>query len=196
MKILEKSLAVAIAIALLMKFSLISGGEILTLWAMLTLSCLYYPLGFLFFNQIRLRHIFKKDAYQNVTAARIILAVVTGIGLSTMIVGSLFKLLTFPGADNMLLMGLVVTGAVSTLSIILSTIRKHAISKFTLWRVGVIGVVGIFLLSTSELSIIKLQYRNHPGYIEAYKNYLADPRNEELFNKVELERSRIRLTED
>ena len=57
-------------------------------------------------------------------------------------------------------------------------------------------MTGIFLIFTSELSIVKFQYRNHPDYIEAYTNYVADPRNEELYRKVELERNRIRLTDE
>ena len=32
--------------------------------------------------------------------------------------------------------------------------------------------------------------------IEAYSNYLADPRNEELYKKMELERNRITLTDE
>jgi hypothetical protein len=196
MKILEKILALGIAIALIMKFSLIPGGDTFILWTMLTLACLYYPLGFLFLNQVRLRHIFKKDAYRNVTTARIILAVVTGIGLSSIVVGSLFKLLTLPGADNMLFMGLIMTGIALMVSVALSMTRKDAKNKFIFWRVGIIGVVGISLFLTSELSIVKFQYRNHPEYIEAYRNYLDDPGNEELYKKVELERSKIRLTEE
>ena len=196
MKMLEKLLALAIVIALIMKFSLIPGSDIIALWAMLTLACLYYPLGFLFLNQIRLRHIFKRDSYQNLTAVQIILAVVTGMGLSTIVIGSLFKLLTFSGADNMLFVGLIMTGVASIVSVVLSMARKDANRKFTFWRVGIIGVAGLLLIFTSDLAIVKVQYRNHPEYIVAYRNYLVDPGNEELYKKVELGRNRIQLTEE
>jgi hypothetical protein len=196
MKILEKILVAAIAIALIMKFSLISGGDILALWTMVILGCLYYPLGFLFLNQIRLRHVFKKEAYQNVTTPGIILSVVLGISLSTIIIGSLFKLLSIMGADGMLRIGLIVTAILSIISLVISMTGNGTSNKFMLWRAGIIAGIGIVLLLTSELSIVKLQYRNHPQYIEAYTNYLADPRNEELYRKVELERNRIRLSED
>jgi hypothetical protein len=196
MKILERILAIGIVLALIMKFSLTPGGDIIAFWTMLVLACLYYPLGFLFLNQIRLRHIFKKVAYKNVTALRIILAIVTGIGLSTIVVGSLFKLLNYVGADAMLLSGLIVTAVVLVISFKLFLKNNDTNSKFILWRVGIIGVIGIFLILTSELSIVKFQYRNYPDYIEAYTNYLADPRSEELYKKVELERNRIRLSDE
>jgi len=194
MRILEKILAIAALIALILKFSLVSGGDFIALWTMLILACLYYPLGFLFFNQIRLRDIFKKTSYKNVTAPRIIFAISTGIGLSAIVVGSLFKLLNFSGADEMLLSGLIVTTVVFVIALTLLLKNNDTNSKFILWRVGLIGGIGIFLLLTSELSIVKFQYRNHPNYVEAYTNYLADPRNEELYKKMELERNRIRLT--
>jgi hypothetical protein len=161
---------------------------------MLVLAGLYYFLGFLLFNQIRLRHIFKRDAYQNVTAVQIVLSVVTGMGLSTIIIGSLFKLFNIPGADNMLWIGLIVSGIVSVVSIVLSMNNPNSNRKFTFWRVGIIGVIGIFLLLISELSVVEVQYRDHPEYIEAYRKHLADPRNEELYKKMELERNRIQLT--
>jgi len=196
MKILERILAIGIVVALVLKFSLIPGGDIIAFSMMLVLACLYYPLGFLFFNQIRLRDIFRKVAYQDVTALRIILAIVTGLGLSTIVVGSLYKLLNYAGADAMLLIGLIVTVVVLVISLTFFLKNKDTNSKFILWRVSVIGVIGIVLLLTSELSIVKFQYRNHPDYITAYTNYLANPGNEELYKKVEFERNRIMLTDE
>ena len=101
MRILEKGLVFGILIALILKFSLVPGGDTLTLWTILILACIYHPLGFLFFNQIRLRHILKKTAYASVTATDIILAVVTGLGLSIVCVGLLFKLLDLTGGNQM-----------------------------------------------------------------------------------------------
>jgi hypothetical protein len=196
MRVLEKILTVVILLALIMKFNLISGGDVIALWTMLILACLYYPFGFLFFNQIRLRHIFKKVAYKNVTASRIILAIATGLGLSTIVVGLLFKLLNFSGANGMLLSGLIVTAIAFVISLILLLKNNETNAKFSLWRLGIIGLIGIFLFFTSEFSIVKFQYRNHPKYVEAYAKYLTDPRNEELYKKVELERNRIRLTDE
>lgn len=196
MKVLEKILAIGIVVGLIMKFTLTSGGDVIVLFTTLTLASLYYAFGFLFFNQIRLRNIFKKDVYKNVPTVRIVLAVVTGLGLSTVLIGSLFKILSLTGADQMLLIGLFITAAMLITSLTLFIKEKNKNSKFILWRVGVIGFIGFSLIMTPNLSILELQYRNHPNYIEAYRDYLADPQNEELYKKVELERNRIRLTDE
>ena len=196
MRTLEKILALGILTGLILKFSLISGGDILTLWTTLLLACLYYPLGFLFFNQIRLRHVFKKTAYKDLSALKVIFAIVTGIGLSVICVGSLFKLLSLTGADQMLTIGLVITVITLTISISLFLKSKGMTSKFTIWRTSIGGVLGLVLLLTPELSIIKLQYRNHPDYIRAYEKYLTDPKNESLTKEKEREYYRIILTEE
>jgi hypothetical protein len=196
MKTLERILAIGILIALILKFSLVPGGDTLTLWTMMLLACIYYPLGFLFFNHIKLRSMFKSTSYKNVTISKIVFSVVTGLGLSIIVVGSLFKLLNFPGANTMLLSGLIITAIVSVISITLLIKNNDATSEFVLWRAGIVGGIGVFLILTSGLSIVQFQYRNHPDYIKAYTNYLADPQNRQLFKKMELERYRIKLTDE
>jgi hypothetical protein len=195
MKILERILAVAIVVGLVLKFSLIAGGDFILLLAMMTLASIYFPIGFLFFNQIRLRDIFKNSsALKDMTAFKACFAIGTGVGLSTIIIGALFKLLNFTGANAMLVAGLSVTTIIVVVAIILSVKNNHANSKFILWRASVVGAVGVVLLFTSGLAIVKLQYRDHPAYIDAYTNYSNDPQNEELGKKVDLEHNRIKLT--
>jgi hypothetical protein len=178
-----------------MKFALVAGGDSILLLAMMTLASIYFPLGFLFFNQIRLRDVFKNSSsLKDVTASRAIFAIAAGIGLSTIVIGALFKLLNFTGANPMLFAGLSVTGVVLIFAVVLFVRNNDVNSKFILWRAGVIGAIGVVLLLTSGLAIVKFQYRNHPAYIEAYINYSNDPRNEELGRKMDLERNRIKLT--
>lgn len=196
MKLFEKILLVGILIGIITKFSLIPGGDILILWPTLLLACIYYPLGFLFFNQIRLRHVFKRDAYKHVSAVDVIFAIVTGIGLSIICVGSLFKLLSLTGADQMLRIGIainVITFAISLFSLLK---RRGIADKHIVWRTSIAMVFSFILLLTPQLSIVKLQYRKHPAYISAYEKYLADPNNEVLIQEKEREYYRILLTKE
>lgn len=196
MKIVEKILVLGILTGLITKFSLIPGGDILILWSTLLLGCIYYPLGFLFFNQIRLRHVFKKDAYKDVSAMDVVLAIVTGIGLSVICVGSLFKLLSLTGADQMLIIGLAINVITFAISLFLVLERRRIANKRIVWRTSIAMVIALILLLTPELSIVKLQYRNHPDYISAYEKYLEDPKNEVLIQEKEREYYRIILTEE
>ncbi len=196
MRLVEKILAIGVLISLILKFNLIQGGEVFLMWSTMVLTIIYYPFGFLFFNQIRLRDIFKKVAYKHVTAFTIILSIITGIGLSTTCIGSLFKLFHFSGANEMLTVGLITIFVVSLESVVL-LIRKNAMdSKFLLIRTGTIGSIGIVLLFLTEIDLVKIQFRNHPAYIKAYTEYLKNPIDEESLRKKELEYYRIILSED
>jgi hypothetical protein len=194
MKILEKVLFVIILIGLILKFSLVPGGDQLIFCAVSVLACVYYPFGFLFLNQIRLRDVFKKAAYKNVTAGKIILSIIAGMGVSTICIGSLFKLFNYDGADQMLLIASV-TSFFALIPLIILLLKNDESVKFILRRVVVLGVIGVVLLFTPHLSIARFQYRNHPAYIKAYEYYLNNPKNETVVKKFELERNRIRMTE-
>lgn len=108
MKQTERVLIVLAVIGLIMKLSLIAGGAILLVLAISALACFYY-LGFALFNDIRLRHIFKKASYANASPGRIIGAIGASFGLSGMLVGILFRLQFWPGAAINLLAGIVLT---------------------------------------------------------------------------------------
>jgi hypothetical protein len=79
---------------------------------------------------------------------------------------------------------------------IIVVIMKSVNRKYILIRTGIFGVVGALLFFTSELSIIKLQYRNHPAYIEAYVNYKEHPNDDRLLDKLDLEYQRVWISEE
>lgn len=196
MRLVEKILAIGVLISLILKFNLIQGGEVSLMWSTMVLTIIYYPFGFLFFNHIRLRDIFRKAAYKNVTAFTVILSIITGIGLSTTCIGSLFKLFHFSGANEMLTVGLITIFIVSLVAVVSFMKQNGMDSKFLLIRTGIIGSIGIVLLILTEIDLVKIQFRNHPAYIKAYAEYLKNPNDEESLRKKELEYYRIILPED
>jgi hypothetical protein len=195
MRLLEKFLAIALVISLSLKFSLISGGNYLTMLILSALSIVYFPLGFFLFNQIGFRQIFRQASYYGLSTLKILLPVITGLGLSIISIGSLFKFLDLPGGHQMLIAGLPILLIVLVISLRNSR-DESEIYKLIFKRIGIIGSCGVIMLFISPLTIIKYQYRNHPDYINAYVNYLNDTRNEELRKKKEIEYYRIILSEE
>lgn len=188
MKLAEKIFAVAALAGLVLMFMIVSSGLTLFLVSLLTLSGIYFAFGFLLFNNIRLRDVTKKETFANLTVIRIVFGAITGIAMSIICVGALFKLLNFPGAGEMLMIGVAITLLTSIAAIILkSKVSAGAI----LTRTIIFGAVGIILVFTSTLSIIKFQYRDHPAYVEAYTQYIENPRDESLWEKQKLEYNRV-----
>ena len=93
MKLTEKILYALVLIALIMKFCLVPGGGVLFVLTMSSISIIYFTFGFIFFNGIRFRKIFKKEAYAETTPWRLVGAVATGLCLSELVIGILYKFL-------------------------------------------------------------------------------------------------------
>jgi hypothetical protein len=195
MKTLEKILVVCVVIELILKFSLMRGADELIMLTLTVLAGLYYTFSFLLFNQIKLRNAFKRASYQGIPAWKIILAIVTGIALSIVCMGSLFKLLHMPGADQMLIIGLPMMVIIAIVAI--TGLKKDKVYyALMLKRTLIASLAGILLLSASELDLVRLQYRNHPDYINAYVDSYNDPKNEVLYAKKRREYYKVIMTNE
>ena len=196
MRKLEKILGLVIIIAFVMKLALIPGGSILTVISLTILACIYYPLGFAFFNGIRLRQIFKKDSYKGITVLRIIEAIGVGIGLSVICIGILFKLQLWPGANTNLLTGLITTLIILIIALIRYLKSKSDYYTLIFKRIAIIGGVGLIFTFLPDLTITKIQFRNHPDYIKAYEDYLKNPQNEGLRKNMDVEYHKATMTDE
>ena len=190
MKNLEKILLVIAAVALAMKFFFIPGNGFLLILSITIVALIYYPLGFAFFNGIRLRHIFKKASYSNAPTRRIIGAVGAGMVLSVLAMGILFDFQDYPGASIQQLTGMMFGLIVLTRSLIKYTGAHDLYYKRIIIRLTVAIVIALPLYLIPEIELVKLQYRNHPDYIEAYERYSQDLYNDSLRVLMENEGSR------
>ncbi len=86
MKLTEKIFATLSLIGLTLNLLNIPGGTLLMIFSISMLSIIYMYFGFAFFNGIRLRHIFKKEAYKGVGVWRILGSIGTGITLSILLI--------------------------------------------------------------------------------------------------------------
>jgi hypothetical protein len=166
----------------------------LLVFSIFLLAILYYPLGFASLNSVRFRKLFSKDSYRGLTAMHIIGSVVAGMVLSFLCTGILFRMQHWQGGQMHLIGGLV-----SSLGILIFARLKYARHKGAYYlgvikRILLLALIGIPLVILSDLSIIKLQFRNHPGYIKAYELYMNDPENETLVRNLDLEYQRATMS--
>jgi uncharacterized membrane protein len=158
------------------------------------LACIYYPLGFAFFNKIKIKEIFKKSSYSDLSALRVLGAIGAGTALSTICVGILFKLQRWPGSDINLLAGLILSLIVLIIAIIRFVKSKDLFYRQIFIRFSIIGIFGVLMYFTSTLSLVKIQYRQYPDYIKAYEEYSKNPTNIELQKKVDYEFNRATMS--
>jgi hypothetical protein len=187
MKKLEKILGLMFLVSLVLKFNLIVGGNSLISISLILLTLIYYPLGFAFFNDIPLKNIFKKSSYHSLTARRIIGTILLGIGFSAICMGTLFKLLNWPQANLNIIAGLVIIFIALVFSLIQFAKTKNDFYKGIFKRISIIAGFGLIMAITPTITLIKIQFRNHPAYIKAFENYLNNPNSEDLNIKLDIE---------
>src|SRR6478609_10274112 len=95
-------LALGIASIIAVKWDilfLLPGGGLLVIWFLLISSMFYFFFGFAIFNNIRFRRIFKKESYKDSSARNIFSGILAGWSFSIAILGILFKIMSWTGAN-------------------------------------------------------------------------------------------------
>lgn len=190
MKLIEKILIFVFFVALALKFNLIVGGSVLLVFSLFVLSLLYLFLGFVVFNNIKFLRVFKGESYRGISALRIIYCVFAGFSISALLNGILFKLMYWPGGVINIFIGLL-----SCLAIVVAGLVKYIKNKERIYQLIFIRFIPFILIGTilafmSNVELVKIQYRNHPAYVQAYVDYSNNPENQEKEAKMELERDR------
>ena len=196
MKLLEKILSILILIAFILNLILVPFSGVLLTIFLLILALIYYPFGFVFFNNIRLRNIFKKESYKDITVLHIIGAIGIGMALSDICIGILFKIQGYPMANLLLTVGLISALIILIIGLIKYLKSKSSYYSFIFKRIAIIGLVGLLFLFISDLALVKIRFRNHPDYVKAYQEYTANPKTPESEKKLKLEYMRATLSEE
>lgn len=133
-------------VALVLRFFALNGGAQLLIIALTALAVLYFYFGFALLNHIPLRKLFRKESYRSVSTMRIFGAIAAGTALSMVVVGILFKLLRWPGAHEMLLIGLMGLALVFAVAGIRYIGSRAAFYPSLFVRLALFGGVGLLLI--------------------------------------------------
>ena len=143
MKKIEIIIAAVSVIALVLSilsvpYAKFSAHAIFTIYSMF-----YWLFSFALLNNIRFRDIFKKEAYKGVGWKRIVGAICTGYALSLVIIGILFKIMSFPGAGIMLLLGVGYLCIIAIVAIVKYVQTRSQFYVGVLVRIAIIGGLGL-----------------------------------------------------
>jgi len=192
---LEKLFGILILISLVLKLNILPYGGILLTVSMMALVFYYLQFGKAIFNDIELKKSLKKDSYKEVPNSLITISKATGIGLSFVCVGILFKLNHWGSSSMIFLVGLGIILLISAVTMIGWIKSKNETYKRILSRTLIIGGFGLIMVMIPSLTITKVQFRNHPDYIKVYEAYLQDQDNEEIREKLDIEFNKVTMSE-
>lgn len=152
MKTLEKILLISAIGTLTLKLFLVPYTAPLLLISILSLSLIYIPLGFAFFNQIEIKDLFKSASYKRISAKRVVSSTCFGILLSFIWIGIFFKSCLYPGGNMILIPHLLIAFIVlffvfrkNDIDIFYSTVRN---------RILIIGGLGLIVAIFHQIPTI------------------------------------------
>jgi len=154
MKRFEIILGIGVLVALLFKVLHFPGGSLLLTITLMSLASIYLFWGFALFNNISDENAFNKSAYSGISTLQIVFSIVVSSALSAVCMGILFKIQHWPGAVAILLSGLIVVFAVGIIALIRYLGSKCDFYKMILFRIAIIGVVGLFCFVIRDLSTL------------------------------------------
>ncbi len=191
MKKIELVFVILSLVSIVLNLLLIPFGNLFLLVTFSFLALFYMNFSFAFFNGIQLRNIFKKEAYKDTNALRIIGAIGTGIALSQTIIGLIFKFNEWPGAFVMMSVGLSGLTVVTIVGLIQFLKNKIDYYRLIFKRIALFGGLTFLLLLLPSSLIFEFKYRNYPDFIHARKQSIDNPGNKELYDKAEAERRKV-----
>lgn len=169
----------------------IIGSSGLSILAAFALILLYFFFGFALFNNIRIRGIFKRNSYKNISVLRILGSIFVGICLSITVIAILFHFQVWPGAIAMMYLWPI--GMILVLLAVLSKwfLTKDSFYKGILKRIGIFGLLALILAFIPPTRWIEIKYKNHPDYIKAHQAAWDGMSDRALWDKAEEEREKM-----
>jgi len=192
MKKLEIIIAGLALTAVTMNLYLVPGGAILTVLLISVLLMLYFYSGLALFHDIPFKDILKKQSYSLIPKPEKLIARFMGIAMAITLVGFLFVLQSWPGAKFNLMVGLFVLLIVNVAAYIKYVKGKSPFYLQIFKRAAIVGAIGLFFLFSPDNIVRDFKFRDHPAYLDLLNKLAADPDNEELWKKLQEERSRIK----
>jgi hypothetical protein len=146
------------------------GTNFVLILSLSTLAIIYWPGAFYFFCD-------KVIKQQNT-----ILSIVSGAALSIIPMGILFKMMHWPGANFMLLIGLTISPFVFAVIYIYKSKADESLQvyyKNMLLRSGVLGVLAAAFFFTSTPMLLRVQYRGDPEMARLKILHYTHPDNDD-----------------
>jgi hypothetical protein len=192
MKKPELILISLVAIALVMNYFKLPSNGVLSVLSIIGLAVYYYPLFPLIATGKSLKTLFSGAKFKG----DLFYAFLTGIAVSTTLVGILFKIQLWPMGILLLTFGLFSVLVLMAVNAIRFKKTSEDFFKGLLIRCTVAFFVGSVVFMIPNDALLEHHFGDNPEYIEAFKNWGANPRDPEAMERLEEERIKMYESEN
>lgn len=158
------------------------------------ISIFYMWFGLFLFNKLRIPDLFSKQKRTHLSGFQITTSILFGFLYSFSFIAINFAVNFYNGMNTMVILALFFNfGILATVLLFRSSPQtgKSYLKQF-IWR----SLVLVFIFLVNWLTPVEKRlntlYKDHPAFIQAYNNYLEDPDNPEVVEKLKEERSAFR----
>ena len=174
MRKLETILVSSFFVSVILKLFQLPLGDLLLILSGSSVAMFYYVAGYFIMNDVSLRRLLKEKKGKNVSVPVLFGSIMAGWDFSIIAIGILFKVMLFPGADNMLVTGIILLTILQIGSIFIRKTHPETFARF-FNRVIIFFGAGLLASFISYNQIIDFQYSDEPEYSEALKKTIAFP---------------------
>lgn len=164
------------------------------LFAATLISIYYLWFGFFIFHRIQPFSLIQNHIRKEIAPFGITTSIMLGVLMSYGIIALLFGMFFYPGMQFMVgssILLLVAFSAYITFYLLKTKRNKQLCRRYYL-RIAILGVLLITLRMVSVEGRLSFFYRDYPGFVDAYLEYMGDPDNEQALERLRDERSRFR----
>jgi len=164
----EKLLSVIFLVGLVFKLLHWPGSGILLVLSLSTISILYFPAAFYFFSD------------KDIKRQNLVLSIVSGLFLSLIPLGILFKIMYWQGSQFFLLMGTVTAPIFFVIIYLYKSQIKDDLKTYyknLIRRTGILTSLTILFYLTPTSALLKVQYWDDPELARLKISYFANPDN-------------------
>ena len=170
----EKIIAIFVLLGFVFKIFHVSGASVITIVSLSAMATIYFGGGFYFFCDKHIKN-------QNIA-----ISIVTGVLLSIVLVGILFKLMIWPGSEFNLIIGIISLPILLIITFILKSrvkenlkmYYKNMLIRIFTWTI----LVYIFFFIPNE-AIINHHFKNDPERARLLNLTMSNPNNLEYQNQ-------------
>ncbi len=166
-----------------------------SLMVMLVLLSIYYLwFGFFLFNNITHDQLFSKPDRHKFNIFNISSSIIMGVVYSFTVISIMFAVFFYSKMNLMLGLSFFIIFLSLTFSVIYDKyykVDKQYLFQFYI-RSAIYGIICLFLLLTPVERRAEILFRDHPEFVEAYKNYRENPEDPEAEEELRKQRNRFR----
>ncbi len=186
MKNIEKTGLIIVGLLIILRLIFGTGINVILMTMFVIVAIYYMWFGFFIFNNLRLKQLFSRQEHKRINWFKISTSIVMGLVYSFTLISIMFAILFYSNMNTMLCFSLFFILASGIFLVVYSKynqLEKQFLYQFYM-RSVIYGLICLFLWITPVEKKLNVLFDNHPEFVEAYKDYLENPDDPEVKEKL------------